>query len=288
MTDIDSGIHDGAVNVYQNDMADEFPVLKAFQQYIDAEQAKSRKRMLLLCVFFCFVLTAVIAVFFSLLLASSSRNQNLYDRLIEFAMKDRERTPVVAQTTPRDDTALRALTDKLETLQKTIADDRARAGKAAAETAVKNDTRPSVEALEIERLKALLAAEKEKAAAEREKQRQAELEAYRRKHYPELYGQKPDNGTVSKATARMKALAEEEAAADREIESIVNEIKAIEYFDDDEEEDSPSARRTSSKKNATRNGSTPEKKDPVPDKNEVVTPRGVEVSSGSTWSIPEE
>ena len=34
-----------AVSVYSQDAMDDFPVLKAFQQYIDAEQAKARKRL---------------------------------------------------------------------------------------------------------------------------------------------------------------------------------------------------------------------------------------------------
>ena len=45
-----------AVSVYDAGNAmDDFPVLKAFQQYIDAEQAKAQKRMLFLCcdTFYC-------------------------------------------------------------------------------------------------------------------------------------------------------------------------------------------------------------------------------------------
>ena len=38
----------------------EFPVLKAFQEYIDAEQAKARKRMLGLSVFFILLLVSYV------------------------------------------------------------------------------------------------------------------------------------------------------------------------------------------------------------------------------------
>ena len=43
-SDLDGRLN--AVSVYgQTDGLDDFPVLKAFQQYIDSEQAKARKRM---------------------------------------------------------------------------------------------------------------------------------------------------------------------------------------------------------------------------------------------------
>ena len=41
----------------------DFPVLKAFQEYIDAEQAKARKRMLGLCVFFILLLVVIVVTF---------------------------------------------------------------------------------------------------------------------------------------------------------------------------------------------------------------------------------
>ena len=43
-----------AISIYGQEGLDDFPVLKAFQQYIDAEQSKSRKRMIMLCVFSAF------------------------------------------------------------------------------------------------------------------------------------------------------------------------------------------------------------------------------------------
>ena len=97
----DPGIPENAVSVYGQDSAlDDFPVLKAFQQYIDSEQAKARKRMLMLCTFFAFLMIVVMAVFVALLVSVSSRNQSLNDRLVEFAMKERDRpstSPVVVQ-----------------------------------------------------------------------------------------------------------------------------------------------------------------------------------------------
>ena len=40
-----------AISIYGQEGLDDFPVLKAFQQYIDAEQSKSRKRMIMLCIY---------------------------------------------------------------------------------------------------------------------------------------------------------------------------------------------------------------------------------------------
>jgi len=269
MTDIDPSINERAVNVYTNDMADDFPVLKAFQQYIDAEQAKARKRMLLICAFFSFILTVVIGVFVSLLLMASSRNQTLNDRLIEYAMKDRERPAQIAPMT-KDDSAFRTLSNRMEEITKALAESQARSEKAAAEKAVakavemEDKMRKTADALEIERLKSLLAAEKEKTSLEREKKRQAELEAYRRAHYPEFYEKK------SKPSRKT-----EEEEADREIDSIIKDIKAINYFDEDDEQEP--VRRPLKKKDVT-----PSKGDAV----EV--PTTVKDSSGRSWGIPED
>ena len=60
---IAGSIPPNAVSVYGQtaDAMDEFPVLKAFQQYIDAEQAKARKRLISLGIFFAILTGAVIA-----------------------------------------------------------------------------------------------------------------------------------------------------------------------------------------------------------------------------------
>ena len=190
-----------AVSVYggAGDALDDFPVLKAFQQYIDAEQAKARKRLLALGVFFGVLMLAVIAIFVVLLVSVSSRNQLLNDRLVEFAMKERgaATAPVVVQP-PQDSAAVLAFTTKLEEMQRKLAEAQAKADKAVAEAEASRAAQqaaadaakpkaPTAEELEIQRLKAALAAEKEKVAEEQKRRREEELEAYRRKHYPELY-----------------------------------------------------------------------------------------------------
>lgn len=63
--------------------ANDFPVLKAFQEYIDAEQAKARKRIVGLSVFFVVLLLVVVAAFILVLSTMISRNQALSDRLLD-------------------------------------------------------------------------------------------------------------------------------------------------------------------------------------------------------------
>lgn len=202
-----------AVSVYggAGDALDDFPVLKAFQQYIDAEQAKARKRLLALGVFFGVLMLAVIAIFVVLLVSVSSRNQLLNDRLVEFAMKERGAVtaPVVVQP-PQDSAAVLAFTTKLEEMQRKLAEAQAKADKAVAEAEASRAAQqaaadaakpkaPTAEELEIQRLKAALAAEKEKVAEEQKRRREEELEAYRRKHYPELYA--PRRSVAAQAPA---------------------------------------------------------------------------------------
>lgn len=189
-----------AVSVYggAGDALDDFPVLKAFQQYIDAEQAKARKRLLALGIFFGVLMLAVIAIFVVLLVGVSSRNQLLNDRLVEFAMKERGATAPVVVQPPQDSAAVLAFTTKLDEMQRKLAEAQAKADKAVAEAEASRAAQqaaadaakpkaPTAEELEIQRLKAALAAEKEKVAEEQKRRREEELEAYRRKHYPELY-----------------------------------------------------------------------------------------------------
>ena len=278
MPEIDPDIPEHAVSVYgQSDGAyEDFPVLKAFQQYIDSEQAKARKRMLLLCAFFGGLMFVVISVFVLLLISASSRNQMLNDRLVEYAMKDRYQRPeqpsaaTDRQQPSQDATAILALTAKIEDLQKRLAESQAsaeRAEKAAVEAAKPKG--PTPEELEIARLKALLATEREKMAVEREKQREAELEEYRRKHYPELYEKKEPVKEAAPARQDVKVPNKTKTASDElleEVDQILNESKAVSYFDDEAE--------------------PPSQPQPAPRK-EYSIPVDVRGSS-SRWNVPNE
>lgn len=280
MPGFDSEIPENAVRLYgESDAMDNFPVLKAFQQYIDAEQAKARKRMLLLAVFFGALMIAVITVFVILLLSVSAKNQALNDRMFEFAMKERDRQPagsaVVVQP-PQDNSALLALTSKIEAMQKELAESREKAAKAAdeAERARQEAAKPkgpTPQELEIKRLKALLDAEKEKQSAERERQRQIEIEEYRRKHYPELYEKKKP---TKPAVQKRRPQPEPEDDTDdllEEVDRILDESEAISYFEPEVKTPSKSAPKSV----------------PVPAKKEYSIP--VDVRGSSTrWSVPND
>lgn len=252
-------VPNNALRVY-GDVMDDFPVLKAFQQYIDAEQAKARKRLLSLGIFFGILTGAIIAVFVVMLMVVTSRNQQLNDRLVEYAMKDRDRVaPVVVQ--PQENAIIAALTAKLDALQTKLDENQAKAEKEAAIAAERvriakleasaKPKGPSPEELEIQRLNALLATEREKAreqihaaqaraAAEKELRKQEELEAYRRKHYPELYGlpKVPSvnrhGNNASTPSNKRNGLLLNDAGDDEEI--LPDDENAIDYFNDGEDD----------------------------------------------------
>ena len=218
----------------------------------------------------------VVSVFVVLLVNASSRNQLLNDRLVEYAMKDRYQR--IEQQPSQDTAAILALTTKLEDLQKKLAESQAsaeRAEKAAIEAAKPKE--PTPEELEIARLKALLSVEREKQAVEREKRRQAELEEYRRKHYPELYEK---NGSVREdVPAKQEVRARKKSASDElldEVDQILNESKAVRYFEDEVDEGVAPVKR---EKSHSRPQPAPKKEYSIP-----VDVRG----SSSRWSVPNE
>ena len=74
----------------------DFPVLKAFQEYIDAEQAKARKRMFGLSIFFIVLLVVVVVTFTIIMTSVIGRNQALSDRLLDIALREKNSAqPVV-------------------------------------------------------------------------------------------------------------------------------------------------------------------------------------------------
>ena len=253
--EVENEVHH-SVSVYGADAMDDFPVLKAFQQYIDAEQARARKRLLTLGVFFGVLMLLVISVFVVMLYGAGQRNQVLNDRLIEFAMKERDRdrqaAVVVQPPVQQDNSAILALTAKMEELQQKlaasqkIAEDAEKARAAAVKAAADASTPkgPSAEQLEIQRLKALLAAEKERKAAEASRRRQEELEAYRRKHYPELY-EKPKASEAKKVEARKPKSIPLPKVKDEIIDDVgdveLDDDDAIDYF---KEETSPTGEKS--------------------------------------------
>ena len=240
--DIDPEIPRNAVSIYgNNDAMDDFPVLKAFQQYIDSEHAKARKRLISLGIFFGAFTGVIIAIFVILLMNVSARNQALNDRLIEFAMKDRDRGQAAVVVQPpiqQDNSALMAVTAKLESLQKQLLESRSEKVEVKAQKVQESPKGPSPAELEVLKLKALLSAEKEKLAEEKKRQKELELEAYRRKYYPELYEEKPEpvRQPATRKTAPNRKLEPIEDIDDEDAEDISLDDGAISYFDDEEEE----------------------------------------------------
>ena len=240
--DIDPEIPRNAVSIYgNNDAMDDFPVLKAFQQYIDSEHAKARKRLISLGIFFGAFTGVIIAIFVILLMNVSARNQALNDRLIEFAMKDRDRGQAAVVVQPpiqQDNSALMAVTAKLESLQKQLLESRSEKVEVKEQKVQETPKGPSPAELEVLKLKALLSAEKEKLAEEKKRQKELELEAYRRKYYPELYDEKPEpvRQPATIKTAPKRKLEPIEDIDDEDAEDISLDDGAISYFDDEEEE----------------------------------------------------
>lgn len=118
----------------------EFPVLKAFQEFIEAERAQARKRMMVLSLSFGAVLVAVIAVFFAIGMSMFSNMSNMQARLLDAALRNNglqppaapAAAPVVVNATPAPSAsspevsaqinALTALINKLDE-KKTPAED---------------------------------------------------------------------------------------------------------------------------------------------------------------------
>lgn len=286
--DIDPGIPNNAVSIYdRGDAMDDFPVLKAFQQYIDAEHAKARKRIISLGIFFGIFTGIIIAIFVALLMNVSARNQALNDRLIEFAMKDRDRGQAAVVVQPpiqQDNSALMAVTAKLDALQKELAEKNVPTTQESPKIELTEKAKgPTAEELEIKKLKALLNAEKEKLAEEKKRQKELEIEAYRRKHYPELYG------LATEKKKRAVKIVEDEEEEMEDIDELIKDIDldgddAISYFEDDEE-----PRQKRKKRRKAPSASVEEEAKPAPAAPKAYYSIPVEVrGSKSSWQVPND
>ena len=207
----------------------DFPVLKAFQEYIEAEQARARKRTLGLSIFFI-VLLVVVVVTFSVIMAAvinrdqqslqaiATRNQALSDKLLDIAL--RERTPaaqpvVNVQQPPaavHPDTgaqALKPVLDRLESLTEALK--KQPAGTApqpvpmvqpAAPPPLPAAVSPELEAArrqqdELARQRAALAAERARLREEQEQLRRDRIEQHRRRLYPDYYAREDAQKTAA-------------------------------------------------------------------------------------------
>lgn len=276
MPNIDSDIPENAIRVYgQDDNAmDDFPVLKAFQQYVDAEQSKAHKRMVTLGIFFSLLMVVVVAIFMVLLVIIYSRNQSLNDRnqtlndrLVDFAMRERggnvnipQYSPIVVQpsvATPQSTDGanlaiINELKDQVENLKNKLNENE----KKAAEEA-KKPRKPTPEEL---RLKKLLEEEKAKNSAERERKHQEELEKYWREHYPDIYEKKNVDADKNKEAELENKLKKRDSKLDAALDDLNLDDKRFDedglYFYDEKSNDRTD--QSTSQNNVT---NTIEKKD---------------------------
>lgn len=186
----------------------EFPVLKAFQEYIDAEQAKARKRMLGLSVFFIVLLIVVVVTFVLILTTVVNRNQALSDRLLDYALKEREKqqtvvpqpAPAPASQPPVQD-ILKPFIDRLEREQAAMKSAYEKQQKEAEAKAKELEAKfAEKEAARVEELrKARAELDKERARAKKANDRQEEIERQRRRLYPDYYRMQPPSQPASDA-----------------------------------------------------------------------------------------
>lgn len=215
----------------------DFPVLKAFQEYIEAEQARARKRTLGLSIFFI-VLLIVVVVTFSVIMAAvinrdqqslqaiATRNQALSDKLLDIAL--RERTPaaqpvVNVQQPPaavHPDTgaqALKPVLDRLESLTEALKKQPAGTVpqpvpmvQPAVPQPLPAAVSPELEAArrqqdELARQRAAVAAERARLREEQEQLRRDRIEQHRRRLYPDYYAREDAQKTAAEVPPPMPA-----------------------------------------------------------------------------------
>ena len=221
------------LSIYGNEEAlNEFPVLKAFQQYIDAEQAKAHKRVSQLCIFFTALMVIIVSVFVVLLISVSSKNSELSGQMLALMMKERSAQaaqPVIIQPSQQaqpsngaDERYIREISSlvekisgKMNMIESSIKDNatnvaqeenRAKSLRESLDrqsSALKKremDVAREKQSMESERMK--IEQEKALLAKQKEELRQKEIELQRRKLYPELYD-------TPGATAKPKAATNE-------------------------------------------------------------------------------
>ena len=193
-------------------IASEFPVLKAFQQYIDAEQAKAQKRMVGLAVFFIVLLVVVVVTFVLVLMPILSRNQSLQDRLLDVVFQQKMAAAQQPQAMPPQVVNVQPVAGaqqsgletqfaemqlrqaaEIEKLRRELADKdrereeelRAAREKEAVERAAALEAQLKASAQRMAELEK--AVQESRAKDEAATRREADLEAYRRRHYAYYY-----------------------------------------------------------------------------------------------------
>lgn len=237
-----------AVSIFEQAGSGDFPVLKAFQEYIDAEQAKARKRMIWLSAFFIVLLVAVVVTFAMVmaivinrdqqnLSSIANRNQELSDKLLDMAFRERvSAQPVVTVQQPApqpivqpapvaqsQDSALKPMLERLERLAQAL---QAQPRQPVQQPPPGQQIRPApaspshdqVESFrlqeELRRQREVIKAEREKLKAEQERLHQEEVERQRRRLYPEYYARKAAEEAEKKHQEELKLRKDDERAVE--------------------------------------------------------------------------
>jgi len=271
--EVGAPIPPNAVSIYgQGDAMDDFPVLKAFQQYVDAEHAKAQKRMITLCIFFVVLMVSVIGVFVALLMNISSRNNSLSDQLFQYMLKDRDRQNVFVQSPApaQNDTAIKALTEMQQKMMEQQMNFAAELMKNSAKVQAAIDDTPvpqserqafaqerrklerdiRAENEKLQRAQAELKAEQERMAKEREILKQREIDLQHRKLYPELYEQPSARKQPKQAERNSSRRSAQRYPDDQDLSDLDAELEAeerslnngkadgsIRYFSYDDDDD---------------------------------------------------
>ena len=230
-----------AVSVYGRnaDALDDFPVLKAFQQYIDAEQAKAHKRLMSVCVFFTILILTVIGVFMFIIMnislgsrqnapvadatikALSDSNAALQGQVLEQARKMNEQLmnqlaardgrPAADAELQRQNFELQAKLNAIEIERRLRAEhEAALAKRSAGESAQAAAEGTDADTEKARSLKAAEASQKSREArlkeraaqleAEEKRLREQEIKMHRRRLYPEFFDE--DGNEFSAPVAR--------------------------------------------------------------------------------------
>ena len=231
--------------------SNEFPVLKAFQDYIDAEQAKARKRMLGLSVFFIVLLFVVVVTFVLILTTVLNRNQALSDRLLDYALRERDKTQIVQQIPPSPQPSVDIMKTMVERMEKEQAEMKAafeRQRKEAERVALEKE-RVNEEKMKL--IQAELARERQKAKKDAEKK--AEVEKHRRRLYPDYYRMESDAELPIPPPAssfKKQKIKLAESPSSRQVQSekqnpqpakasALSELKPVTYFNVDDNDSVP-------------------------------------------------
>ena len=242
---------DNTLSIVPSEGSSDFPVLKAFQEYIDAEQAKARKRMLGLSVFFIILLVVVVVTFVLVLTTVVNRNQALSDRLLDYALNERRREVVVPQqVVQQPQVPAASMQDMMKPLIERFEREQA-SMKAAYEQQQKEakalaEARDKARAEELE--KARIELQRERAKAKKEADAQAAKERHLRRLYPDYYSQKDEAPSYLPARRDAPQNAPRERPAPKSANAqpstkkqstSLSDMKPVTYFNSDDDDGVP-------------------------------------------------